>query len=571
MIAGSILSACAPAPAQEEVIAPKEPEQEELAQVPLPTATAVPPTETPTKTKIPPTITPTEAPLTLRDFAEKVAEGVGFVEDVYEGDPDRVIYLFKENHAALIGQVEIAIMVNRLYAHYNMRELAIEGYASTEPPLDLSWAHRLPPYIPGEPITDREDVLSTMLAEGEVNSAEFLGLVYEDVTVYGIDNAELYAIDVEPVVYNAPFIYLYYIAIAFMDDQELNLWNGYMDQERYQEAYEFALSTDSYTAEMNERFGVGSDNSVEEVVVLYEEIQAYANENEVDIPPDLVTDMELLFDQMDIVIQRSEAMVENILALAETIELQGPIAVFAGAAHASHMAELLEDRGVSLVLIDALSREEGLEGGMLPVEAYMRKIAGQSIGGEGTIGSLLDDRKKPGPTAQKERTRIEEMLREIFQKLARTAYELFGDDRVTVTDEESQRIIRTAYSDKAFLAAMDELRNMGFKIEVWSYYDSNHDWTGLEGPHAGVGLRLTFPNGHIEHMNILFKVTSGGGKGSSPVNLEELLKSIREYLITEAKITKGEEVSDYVDPLASEVPKWNQNCSQTWYQFSTEQ
>lgn len=73
-----------------------------------PTATRVPPTATP----IPPTATPVP---TLKEIANKVSDNMGKVMQIVDGDPKRVIFFFEERHDSILGQMEIALMLHRLY------------------------------------------------------------------------------------------------------------------------------------------------------------------------------------------------------------------------------------------------------------------------------------------------------------------------------------------------------------------------------------------------------------------------------------------------------------------------
>jgi len=127
------------------------------------------------------------------EIANDITRGVGKVIQVLPGDPNRVIFLLEESHAFTLGQVESALILNRLYATYGVRTFALERLAAGQS-LDLAWAHRPSPFTQDKPITNREDVILQTLAEGDANNMEALGLIYNDVTIAGIDDAVLYAI-----------------------------------------------------------------------------------------------------------------------------------------------------------------------------------------------------------------------------------------------------------------------------------------------------------------------------------------------------------------------------------------
>ena len=92
-------------------------------------------------------------------MAEAVAEDVGRILQVVEGDPQRMIFVFEERHDSILLQVEMAIMLDRLYAGYGMRHIGREALGADEGPLDLSWAHT--PLITG---TKRKTVAKKTVA-----------------------------------------------------------------------------------------------------------------------------------------------------------------------------------------------------------------------------------------------------------------------------------------------------------------------------------------------------------------------------------------------------------------------
>jgi hypothetical protein len=164
------------------------------------------------------------------EMAAAITQKAGKVVQALPGDPNHVVILLEESHAFTLGQVESAIILNRLYRAYGVRTIGLEGLAAGQT-LNLAWAHRQPAFTPDNPITAREDVILQTLAEGDANSVEALGLIYNDVTVAGIDNASLYAVQPNPDIWNAPYNYLYSIALAEMTDANIkSAWKELVDQ-----------------------------------------------------------------------------------------------------------------------------------------------------------------------------------------------------------------------------------------------------------------------------------------------------------------------------------------------------
>lgn len=68
---------------------------------------------------------------------------VGKLQDT-KGTSRPFVVVLDERHNSRVGQVEIAIMLNRLYHTANLRHLALEGSVVEKPPPDLTWFTSLP-------------------------------------------------------------------------------------------------------------------------------------------------------------------------------------------------------------------------------------------------------------------------------------------------------------------------------------------------------------------------------------------------------------------------------------------
>lgn len=73
-------------------------------------------------------------------------------------------------------------MLNRLYLDYGMRIIGLEGAFA---PLDLSWFHALSS-------GDKKSIAVRLIAQGEINRAELMGMVYDDVLVEGVEDRQQY-------------------------------------------------------------------------------------------------------------------------------------------------------------------------------------------------------------------------------------------------------------------------------------------------------------------------------------------------------------------------------------------
>lgn len=338
--------------------------------------------------------TPTRTAGDVEAMAEDIAADVGKVMHVVEGAPDQIVIVFEETHISPAGQVEIAIMFNRLYEGYGLRHIGLEGALSEHGSLDATWFG--PSFTPGQAIGPREDAIVQLLEDGDINAAEMMALIYPDANIAGIDAPE-YSVELAENAAGATFVYLYKIAVAGLTQSEIIKANDLLEQGKEDEAFEFILGTDEFTKKTFEQV---SDPSVtascEEMLELIDEIEAKAADVGADIAPEDEENLQALITFYRACSVRSDALSKNTLALAEQVA-GAPVAMQIGAGHTSRVKDLLTDAGISFAVIRSDSLEQGRRNGDLSLQAYDRKLAGQSVDPPGSLGALLDDRRKPPP------------------------------------------------------------------------------------------------------------------------------------------------------------------------------
>lgn len=361
------------------------------------------------------------SPTPFRDMIEEIAADVGKVLMVEEGDRERVVVVFEEIHGSILVQLEIAIMLNRLYADFGMHHIGLEALTTEESPFDLSWAHRPPLYRPDQPITSREDVVVQTLIEGEIGGVEMMGLIYEDVVVHGIDDPGLYAVEVSPEVWGAPYTYLYNIALARMPKGQATRWKKLYDRGEYQAAFEYAMTADSFTAEKHARLADTIDiaSDVERLEIL-DELEAMAKLVNVKLPVGAKKYLDALRCYLEEFAQRTEAMVANTLNLAAA-NRGDPVGMNIGGMHTDRVVELLSAAGVSFAVLRTQAQAEESTAGLLSTEALRRKAEGLSVAPDWALGGLLDGRRKPPPVANSSWYKAQHFMRESMQHLAESA------------------------------------------------------------------------------------------------------------------------------------------------------
>lgn len=385
---------------------------------PTPTATATPSRVPPTATPIPPTPTPTPMPLTVKEIATQIAAEVGKVTHTGESDPKRIVFVFEERHDSRLGQIELAIMLNRLYEKHGLKRIGLEGYFPERGPLDFAWAQRAPRLPVGKPITPREDVIAYTLQAGEISSVEFLGLVYADLSVNGIDDARLYASALPPDANSAIGNYLLNIAYVRANATQRATFQTFRDQKKDLEAELFLLRSDPFTADAHTRMtDVANVLTIEETIAWIDRIKAEAERAGFKPAAKLQESLLSARQWTERMAQRSDAMVANTLQILAA-QPGLPVAITIGAGHTARMRELFAQAGVSFAVIRPQSLALGSTVGMLPPDAFARKSQGRSVAPAGHLGALLEGRKKPEPVVDENAYRQQLFVKDVANRLA---------------------------------------------------------------------------------------------------------------------------------------------------------
>lgn len=416
----AISSGCGPASAPTSVITVTV----ASTPTPVPTATLAP---TPTLAA---TTTPT-VPASVEQIARDIVADVGEVSSAHEGDPTQIVLVFEETHVSRMGQIEIAIMLNRLYLRYDLSHIGLEGAMAADGPLDSSWFH--PSLAVDQTLSPREEVAVRLLEEGEINSAELMALVYPDVLVHGIEKAEEYPRGLSDAAKRSTNLYLMAIAERSMTPEQIQEAERLLsevekapDAKKPQKAEDFldyVVGTNAWTKlQYSKLTDKTAMLSVEKLLAILDEIETKAAEVEVDLFEEDKTNFGELKNFYEARQSASATMALNTLMLAEKYP-GAPVAMTVGAAHTAKVAELLKAEGASFAIVRPLSLATHDERGHLSSSAYDRKHKLLSVEEEeGSLGWLLDNRWKPRPVLSQIWFRSEAELRYLTTLIARAAH-----------------------------------------------------------------------------------------------------------------------------------------------------
>jgi len=146
-----------------------------------------------------------------RQIEGAVPDDIGKVRISFNGDGQQNVIVFEENHASRAGQIELAIILNRLYHRHGVRHLALEGAVLEEQPPNAAWFHELP----DEAV--RRQVSVQLLEKGEISAAEFAAMVFTDFQLHPIERQDEYKVKLPSDARGAFNTYLYAIAVESMD------------------------------------------------------------------------------------------------------------------------------------------------------------------------------------------------------------------------------------------------------------------------------------------------------------------------------------------------------------------
>jgi len=292
---------------------------------------------------------------------------VGKIGSTINGDPSRQVIVIEERHTSRVGQVEIAIMLDRLYRYHGLRDLALEGAVVERGTPDAGWFHRLPD------AAARTERALYLLKQGEISAAEFMAMVHPDFHLHPIEVEAEYSVELSPAAAQALSTYVQVLSKAPMTPEQ---------QQRFKQLFQ-PLPTD------------GSTPPVEIWPPIIDGVVALAQELGVDVG-DAAGAIQEARAFYIAAADRSRTMIDNTIPILQDAP-KGLIVIDIGAAHTKQVVDLLRQQSVSVAVLSPLSLPQAQQHGDLYAAAYERKQSSQSVEPAGTLGALLNGRRKPPP------------------------------------------------------------------------------------------------------------------------------------------------------------------------------
>ena len=407
---------------------------------------------------------PTEAiqSATIAQLADEVASGVGSVKDVGPASGAGSIYVFEEFHTSRVGQLEIAVMLHRLYEKAGLRLIGLEGDLQSLGPLDVSWFHGAGGTHAEEV---REDVALRMLSEGEISAPEFIALVHHDVVVQPLEKAAEYdfVLDVES---NPAVQYLILIAQEALSEVEILRINRLAEEGKTEEALNALVEADPWVKSKWEALTADVYQS-EDMAAVLQSIQKRANEERVSVPATAEQDLRKTLEFFEMASRRSHTMASRLHGLEAKTK-----AIIIGAAHSSEVVRVLRDGAVVALMSPNSLNPEYATLSMEEFERKNKKMWASMT--SGSLGALLNGGLRKPPPILRTTTGMSYanglLVAKLLSEAARDGRELPGALREEIDRLENVRMDWSSLSVDGYdvLFRMWLVDTMGDDVEVWS-------------------------------------------------------------------------------------------------------
>ena len=349
------------------------------------------------------------------ELASAACQGVGVVTRASDGARGAPIVLLEERHDSRAGQIQHAITLVRLHDQRGLRHIALEGYLRERAEIVTDWYFSA---ARGHDSPTGRRVAVQLLKEGEISCAEFMALVYRDVSLHAIETESEYDQELDDEASAALTAYLLGIAQASLREEHVPALERFQkDIERieaqgdtlelvakYKEFLEYILTADPWVRDKYLTLkDLGSTRSIsgEEHIALLVEIVDRAESLSVDIEPDQKRAMDRCLSFWRGRVAASRTMTISAGGIADRSDVS-MVAMVVGAAHTEGMCALLAEAGRPHVVVTPLALQRLDEGSDLTFNMLTRKYAKLSVYAGGITDVLLDafpslSNKKPEP------------------------------------------------------------------------------------------------------------------------------------------------------------------------------
>jgi len=378
----------------------------------------------------------------VKVIANSVCKEVGIVGSTFQEKKSAPIMVMEEAHNSRAAQIQHAIALVRLYSKYGLRDIALEGYLKDDTKIDTDWYQK----AARKDTRAKIEVAVRLLEEGEISSAEFLKLAYNDVSLHPIEISKEYNVEIGEKAQTAPLLCLLKLAQSSLTqnhllevqrlDSESKKLNGEKRNEKIRELLSYILSADPWVKQTADT--MRSENFFTKVplqnhVKIMEEIKRRIEIQSVNLNSDEITalDKYIAFSR-----ERANAeytMVDATINVADHKDVP-IVAMIVGCAHTQKICKLLKKEQRSYAVITPMALKNADKRGELDYEMFERKYQKLSVFTEGFLSNVLKEtfqakvNKKPKPVLNEPWLKARSELSLFVDTIVRAAFGDGGQD-----------------------------------------------------------------------------------------------------------------------------------------------
>jgi hypothetical protein len=301
--------------------------------------------------------------------------------------------------------------------HGLLGDIPLEGYLKDEGPVDTSWVS----HISGsQDASARSRVIVSLLREGEISSAEFMKLLYDDVLLRALENREEYEVSLSPKGEQALDNYLLMIAeksltpqqgavLKQLDHQLSSLPKKSAAAEKIRKkVLDTILDADPWAKEKYELLndpGKSQMLSGEDMLSLAQEIERRARRASVQLSDEDKAAMREYVAFWQGRLAASRTMVDGISGVARERQV-ATIAAPIGAFHTEGMSKMLQQRGIPFAVLRPLAMENPRTAGALG-KGFENKYERKSVFDSGSAKLFMNAFPLSSRTQKKPRLVLE--------------------------------------------------------------------------------------------------------------------------------------------------------------------
>lgn len=327
----------------------------------------------------------------LGTISATACKDYGVVSHVSKGSKGIPIIVLEETHESIAGQIQHAITLVRLHDKYKMKDIALEGYLKERAKIDTEWFKKA---THGLEFLSKAGIAVSLLKEGDISSAEFMKLVYDDVTLHPIETKREYELEINPEIAN----------------KGLNSYLG-----------KIAAQSSENSKWVEEKVKMLNDTTkikpLEENLTIGEDIKRRAERLSLKFTSDEQKAFESYLTFLRKRVKSNKILFDSTIAIANQQNIPFVLMII-GAGHTQGISKMLDETNRPFAVITSLALKNNDKRGSLPWKMYERKYKRLSVFSE---GFFMETILKAFPLTHKNR-KPEPVLNEEWFKCKGTIY-----------------------------------------------------------------------------------------------------------------------------------------------------